>query len=85
VFEIELCHDGVNLLLDYGTPVQYSVFECHIPSKNLNKLSNAIAKIVRKRKDNIRYYSLCADCAGKIEASRKEETKKSTPAHTIVV
>ncbi|MEM2889797.1 MAG: CRISPR-associated endonuclease Cas2 [Candidatus Hadarchaeum sp.] len=27
-----------NVLLDYGTPVQYSVFECHLDEKNLTNL-----------------------------------------------
>lgn len=74
-----------NALLNYGTPVQYSVFECHLTPKNLNNLKNAIQKIIRKRKDNVRYYLLCETCANKIEATRKEEARKSTPAHTIVV
>jgi CRISPR-associated protein Cas2 len=74
-----------NALLNYGTPVQYSVFECHLTKKNLNNLKKAIQKIIRKRKDNVRYYSLCESCANKIEATRPEEAKKSTPVHTIVV
>lgn len=74
-----------NLLLDYGTPVQYSAFECHLTARNLSKLKKAAARIVRKRKDNVRYYYLCADCVDKIESSRPEETHKSEPRHTLVV
>ena len=73
------------ILLNYGTPVQYSVFECHLNKKNLSKLKSAIAKVIRKRKDNVRYYFLCSECANKIEASRKEEVGKSKPLQTIVV
>lgn len=76
-----------NLLLDYGTPVQYSVFECHLDSKNLTKLKKAAARITHrgKRKDNVRYYFLCADCVNRIESSRPEEINKSEPSETLVV
>jgi CRISPR-associated protein Cas2 len=74
-----------NLLLDYGTPVQYSAFECHLDERNLSKLKKAAARIIRKRRDNVRYYSLCADCARRIESSRPEEADKSKPSETMVV
>ena len=76
-----------NVLLDYGTPVQYSVFECHLDAKNLAKMKKAVARVVQrgKRKDNVRYYFLCADCENKIEASRPEEITKSEPKDTLVV
>jgi CRISPR-associated protein Cas2 len=74
-----------NLLLDYGTPVQYSAFECILDAKNLSKLKKAAGRIVRKRKDNLRYYYLCADCANRIESSIPEEINKSEPKQTMVV
>jgi len=74
-----------NLLLDYGTPVQYSAFECILEAKNLAKLKKAAGRIIRKRKDNVRYYYLCADCVKKMESSRPEEINKSEPKETLVV
>ncbi|NWG07719.1 MAG: CRISPR-associated endonuclease Cas2 [Chloroflexi bacterium] len=74
-----------NLLLDYGTPVQYSAFECHLDEANLLKLKKAAGRIIRRRKDNVRYYSLCADCVDRIESSRPEEVTKSEPPQTMVV
>jgi len=74
-----------NLLLDYGTPVQYSAFECILDAKNLSKLKKAAGRIVRKRVDNVRYYFLCADCVNRIESSRPEEINKSQPPQTMVV
>jgi CRISPR-associated protein Cas2 len=74
-----------NVLLDYGTPVQYSVFECHLDAKNLSKMKKAVARVIRKRKDNVRYYSLCADCEKRIEASRPQEVAMSEPKETMVV
>jgi len=74
-----------NVLLDYGTPVQYSVFECHLDPKNLSKMKQAITRVIRKRKDNVRYYSLCADCEKRIESSRPQEVHMSEPQETLVV
>lgn len=74
-----------NVLLDYGTPVQYSVFECHLEDKHLSKMKKAVARVVRKRKDNVRYYYLCADCEKRIESSRPDEINKSEPKQTMIV
>ena len=74
-----------NVLLDYGSLVQYSVFECHLDAKNLSKMKQAITRVIRKRKDNVRYYYLCADCEKRIESSRPHEVSKSLPQETMVV
>lgn len=74
-----------NLLLDYGTPVQYSAFECRLDKGDLQKLRSAIRKIGRPRKDNIRFYYLCANCVDRMESSRPGEINKSTPPETMVV
>lgn len=74
-----------NVLLDYGTPVQYSVFECHLDGGHLSKMKKAVARVIRKRKDNVRYYFLCADCEAKIESSRPHEARMSEPKVTMVV
>ena len=57
-----------NLLLDYGSPVQYSVFECLLEAGRFEKMKAAVRKVTRPKKDNVRYYWLCAGCAAKIEA-----------------
>jgi CRISPR-associated protein Cas2 len=74
-----------DLLLDFGTPVQYSAFECRLSEKDILKLKNGVKRIIRPRKDNVRYYHLCADCIDAIEASRPGEINKSTPVETLVV
>ena len=57
-----------NKLLDYGTPVQYSVFECHLDQKMKSKLDIMIKKTIRPRKDSLRIYTLCARCEKQIIA-----------------
>ena len=74
-----------NLLLDFGTPVQYSVFECILDEKELAKLRMAAKRLIRPRKDNVRYYFLCADCVNRIDSSHSEEINKSQPPLTLVV
>ena len=59
-------HDA---LLDYGTPVQYSVFECLLNEEGLGRLKRAVGKVIRPRVDRVRYYPLCQSCLKKVEVS----------------
>ena len=54
-------------LLDYGTPVQYSVFECLLDPKTKVKMQKMVNKTIKPRKDSLRIYCICADCAEKAE------------------
>ena len=50
-------------LLDFGTRVQYSVFECILDDKLLEKMKNKLGKMISDE-DSIRIYALCAKCQG---------------------
>jgi CRISPR-associated protein Cas2 len=64
-------------LQDFGTPVQYSVFECLLSAAEVKKMKAAVNKIIRPRKDHVRYYVLCGACRTKIEViGRKEVTRE---------
>ena len=54
-----------NALLDYGTPVQYSVFECLLTDQDKERMLKAVRRVIRPRKDQVRFYYLCADCLKK--------------------
>ena len=56
-----------NALLNYGTPVQYSVFECLLEKEGLARMKRAIGKVIRPRIDRVRYYYLCQKCLKKVE------------------
>jgi len=56
-----------NVLLDYGTPVQYSVFECLLDEEGLTRMKRAVKKVIRPRVDRVRYYYLCHSCLKKVE------------------
>ncbi|MCA9946822.1 MAG: CRISPR-associated endonuclease Cas2, partial [Anaerolineales bacterium] len=62
-----------NKLLDYGTPVQYSVFECLLDEKAEKEIRQAVKRIIRPRKDHVRFYYLCASCLQKVETTGKRE------------
>lgn len=50
------------LLKDFGDRVQYSVFECLIDDKLLDKMLKRLERVVKVEEDNVRIYSLCASC-----------------------
>lgn len=49
-------------LLDFGSRVQYSVFECIMDNDLLEKMVHRLDRIVSD-KDSVRIYGLCAGCA----------------------
>lgn len=73
-----------NLLLDYGTPVQYSVFECLLDDKYLSKMKKAAKRVIRPNKDHVRYYYLCTECVSKTETTRGEEVHSAEPKTLVV-
>jgi CRISPR-associated protein Cas2 len=51
----------------FGTPVQYSVFECLLEPGETKKMKAMVRKTVRPRLDHVRFYTLCEGCRGKID------------------
>jgi CRISPR-associated protein Cas2 len=55
------------LLLDYGGQrVQWSVFECYITNRNLDRLRERLLKVFNAEQDSIRFYRLCDACHPRI-------------------
>lgn len=73
-----------NVLLDFGSPVQYSVFECLLNEIQLQKMQIAIRKVIRPRKDHVRWYYLCKDCVSRTEVSSGKEVLVSHDKALIV-
>lgn len=59
-------------LCNFGTPVQYSVFECVVDGKGLARMQQAVAHIIKPRLDHVRYYHLCGACRERIQTTRGE-------------
>jgi len=55
-------HDA---LLQFGSPVQYSVFECLLDKKGLAAMKRAVRKAICPKVDRVRYYYLCEACLKK--------------------
>ena len=60
-------------LLSYGTPVQYSVFECLLEDKELTRMKRAVRRIIKPRLDHVRYYDLCGACQERVETTAGRE------------
>ncbi len=60
-------------LMNYGSPVQYSVFECLLEKDEYIKMKQIVRKIIRPRLDHVRYYPMCAACRDKIEVIGRTE------------
>ncbi len=73
-----------NTLLNYGTPVQYSVFECLLDEKGLARMKRATLKVIKPRVDRVRYYYLCARCVGKTEVTGGAEVLWEEPGAIVV-
>lgn len=58
-----------HLLEDYGTPVQYSVFECLLTPRQLEQMQRRVRSKIKVTKDAVRYYHLCETCRAKIEVT----------------
>jgi CRISPR-associated protein Cas2 len=55
-------------LKGFGTPVQYSVFECVLDERRFQELQAVVRKTIDATQDLVRYYRLCESCRTKILA-----------------
>jgi CRISPR-associated protein Cas2 len=62
-------------LRDFGSRVQYSVFECIMNDKELEKLTTKLDSLISKE-ESVRIYTLCAKCAGIIRILGSGEVTK---------
>jgi CRISPR-associated protein Cas2 len=70
-------------LLNFGTPVQYSVFECIVDEKRLEKMKRAIMRVVKPRQDRVRFYYLCQTCLARTEVTSGPEVLHETDAIVV--
>ncbi len=57
------------ILGNYGSRVQKSVFECRINDRQYLKMRAEIEIKIDFQADSVRYYPICARCAGNIEVA----------------
>ncbi len=56
------------LMLDYGTRVQRSVFECNLGPDQFREMTERLLKVYEEDEDTIRVYFLCEGCLPKAKA-----------------
>ncbi len=56
------------ILSNFGSSVQYSVFECFISEEDFEELKSKLKKQMDPKHpdDSIRYYTLCRSCVEKV-------------------
>lgn len=70
-------------LLAFGTPVQYSVFECWLTHTDVARMRARVRRIIRPRKDHVRFYQLCAECAARVDTTAAGEL--TVLSQTVIV
>jgi CRISPR-associated protein Cas2 len=70
-------------LLNYGTPVQYSVFECIVDGERLREMKGAIGRVIKPRQDRVRLYYLCRVCLARTEVTSGPEVLHETDAIVV--
>lgn len=71
-----------NILLDHGVRVQYSVFECLIDAKMLEKLTVMLSDFP-EGSDSIRFYQICETCLKKTVVLGNGEITEEVLFHLI--
>lgn len=56
-----------DVLLDYGTRIQESVFECEIPPDRFVKLKHRLNKLLKPEEDSLCIFHLCSACRARAE------------------
>jgi CRISPR-associated protein Cas2 len=71
-----------NILLDHGVRVQYSVFECLVDIKTLDKLTVMLSPFT-EGSDSIRFYQICEACLKKTVVLGSGEVTEEVLFHLV--
>lgn len=70
-------------ILDYGTRVQYSVFECILNDKTLRQLKEKLDHLINSKEDTVRFYCLCQSCRSSIAIIGTGQITKDEEVYVI--
>jgi len=87
VISYDISDDGLrkkvaNILLDYGVRVQYSVFECLVDAKTLDKIIVMLSPFTEGN-DSIRFYQVCEACLKKMVLLGSGEVTEEVMFHLV--
>lgn len=72
------------MLADYGKRVQYSVFECRLDAKTLEKLVEGLKPFAEGNdSDSIRVYQICEACLKKAVLLGRGELTEEAKFHLV--
>jgi CRISPR-associated protein Cas2 len=66
-------------LKDYGTRVQFSVFECLVDQAQAERLRTKVSRLIDEEQDSVRFYILCATCRSKLEIQGRGDVTEDDP------
>lgn len=66
----------MNILKDYGTRAQYSVFEVIVDDNKFVEMVQRLLKAIEPEEDSVRIYFLCRACKNKIKILGIGEVKE---------
>lgn len=66
----------MKFLKDFGTRIQYSVFECDLNEEEFKRMKNGIEELIDKKEDKMRYYFICKACLKRVVISGWGEIKE---------
>ncbi len=70
------------ILKDFGTRIQYSVFECDTDRRALLRLQSRLEKVINLKEDTVTFYHLCAACEKQID---RIGLRKGLDKHSYIV
>ena len=86
---IVVCYDIANdrrrrkvfkQMKNYGTRVQYSVFECQLSPEQVRAMKARVRPLLKPQEDSVRYYLLCETCRGQAAVQGIGYILKEQPA-----
>lgn len=70
-------------LKGFGQPAQYSVFECDLSARQVQRLIKAIRGVIETGTDNVRVYQVCRACAGRVEVFGGKSLEETAGVYVI--
>lgn len=70
-------------LEDFGTRVQYSVFECYLDDNDHRTLQEKLTALIDHKDDHIRYYTICPKDKKGILLDGKNKSSTNNNYHLV--
>lgn len=70
-------------LKDFGTQVQYSVFEANLGFPEIQRLQERLRSLIDPQEDSVRFYFLCQGCVARIRIMGQGEVTRLSPIYWV--